>query len=386
MQSIEVYKFGGVAVGDGDAIRAAIEHVRAATSRLVVVVSATAGTTDRLIEAAHAAARGDRATYRAVARDLATRHTRLVAQLIPKSTKTATALREHINESVEELRSMCDSIAVLKELTPRASDAIVARGERLMARIFADALTTRRIKTAYVDATEVILTERRLGNVWPNLPACEKAAQTKIAPLLRNHRAVIVPGFLGTGPDGELVTLGRGGSDFSAAILARSIHATSVTLWKEVDGLMTADPKRVPEARVLDALHYREAAELAFYGAKVLHPRTMIPIVDRRIPLYVRNTFKPELAGTRIAHDVEAGQYPVKALTAIHGQALISIEGGGMIGVPGVAGRAFTALSQAGHSVSMISQASSESSICFVVPEPEADHAVEALEEAFAVE
>ena len=382
---VEVYKFGGVAVGDADAIRAAVEHVRRASSRLVVIVSAVSGMTDRLLEAAHAAVRGDRAAYRAAARELATRHTRLVGQLIPRL-RRGSSLRAAIDESADELRSMCDSIAVLKELTPRASDAIAARGERLMARIFAATLAANDIASAYVDATEVVFTERRLGNVWPDLPACEKAAAAKIAPLLRKDLAVVVPGFIGTGPDGELVTLGRGGSDLSAAILARSVGASAVTLWKEVDGLMTADPKRVPDARVLDALHYREAAELAFYGAKVLHPRTMIPIVDRKIPLYVRNTFKPDDTGTRIAHDVQAGEYPVKALTAVHGQALVSIEGGGMIGVPGVAGRAFTALSQAGHSVSMISQASSEASICFVVPESEAAHAIEALEEAFALE
>ena len=142
----------------------------------------------------------------------------------------------------------------------------------------------------------------------------------------------------------------------------------------------------VPDARVLEEIHYREAAELAFYGAKVLHPRTMIPLVDRGIPLYVRNTFQPQSSGTRIADDVKPGAYPVKALAAIHRQALIAIEGKGMIGVPGVAGRAFTSLAQAGHSVSMISQASSEASICFVVPEPEADHAVKALLGAFEQE
>src|SRR6185436_7057219 len=185
---------------------------------------------------------------------------------------------------------------------------------------------------------------------------------------------------------GEVVTLGRGGTDFSAAILARSINASAVTLFKEVDGLMTADPKSVPSARLLPELHYREAAELAIYGAKVLHPRTMIPLLDRRIPLFVRNTFREGASGTRIADDVKPGAYPVKALTAIHRQALISIEGSGMIGVPGVAGRAFSALSQAGHSVSMISQASSEASICFVLPESEANHAIAALEEAFLLE
>src|SRR5581483_3924515 len=151
-------------------------------------------------------------------------------------------------------------------------------------------------------------------------------------------------------------------------------------------GLMTADPKSVPQARVLSELHYREAAELAYYGAKVLHPRTMIPLVDRRIPLFVRNTFRDRYPGTRIADDVKPGDYPVKALTAIHKQSLIAIEGKGMIGVPGVAARAFSALSSAGHSVSMISQASSESSICFVVPESESKHAIEALESAFQLE
>src|SRR5256885_10792442 len=138
---------------------------------------------------------------------------------------------------------------------------------------------------------------------------------------------------------------------------------------------MTADPKSVPAARVIADMHYREAAELAYYGAKVLHPRTMIPLVDRRIPLFVRNTFRETNTGTRIAGDVKPGAYPVKALTAIHRQALVSIEGKGMIGVPGVAGRAFTALSQAGHSGSVISQASSETSTCFLVPEGETDQA-----------
>src|SRR5204863_6692270 len=132
--------------------------------------------------------------------------------------------------------------------------------------------------------------------------------------------------FLGGGPEGEVVTLGRGGTDFSAAILARSLNAKSVTLFKEVDGLMTADPKNVPQARVLAELHYREAAELAYYGAKVLHPRTMIPLLDRKIPLFVRNTFRDN-TGTRIAGDVKPGAYPVKALTAVHRQALIAIEG-----------------------------------------------------------
>jgi aspartokinase/homoserine dehydrogenase 1 len=239
------------------------------------------------------------------------------------------------------------------------------------------------IDAVYIDAVDVIHTERRLGTIWPNLPKCERAAKKSILPSIAAGNVVVLPGYIASGPDGSLVTLGRGGSDFSAAIIARSVGARALTLFKEVDGLMTADPRSVPAARVIAELHYREATELAYYGANVLHPRTMIPLVDRRIPLFVRNTFRETSGGTRIAGDVKPGAYPVKALTAIHRQALIAIEGKGMIGVPGVAGRAFTALSQGGHSVSMISQASSESSICFVVPEGEAAHAVAALEHAF---
>jgi len=381
----EVFKFGGVAVGNADAIRVALAHVSRAAPGVAVVVSAMNGITDLLLEAGQAALRRDRARCDDAAAQVESRHRELVAELVA-SPDRANALNAVITESVRELRSMTESIAVLGELTPRAQDALVARGERLVAAIFAIAAIEIGIDAVYVDATEVIQTERRLGTLWPNLLKCERAAKKHVVPLLAARQVVVMPGFIASGPDGSVVTLGRGGSDFSAAILARSLGARALTLFKEVDGLMTADPKSVPAARVIADLHYREAAELAYYGANVLHPRTMIPLVDRRIPLYVRNSFRETSPGTRIAGDVKPGSYPVKALTAIHRQALLSIEGNGMIGVPGVAGRAFTALSQAGHSVSMISQASSESSICFVVPESEADHAVAALEVAFEPE
>ncbi|HVR37498.1 MAG TPA: aspartate kinase, partial [Thermoanaerobaculia bacterium] len=382
---IDIYKFGGVAVGSPDAIRTAAAHVKRVAPRVACVVSAMNGVTDMLLAAGQAALRGDRIAYITSAKQFEARHNDIITALFDHEAR-ANSLREVVAESTHELRSMCDSIAVLRELTPRAQDALVARGERMLARIFTEVLAAQGVAASYVEATDIIITERRLGSLWPNFTKCERAAKKLIAPLADAGQVVIMPGFIGSGPDGELVTLGRGGTDFSAAILARSLSAKAVTLFKEVDGLMTADPKSVPSARVLGELHYREAAELAYYGAKVLHPRTMIPLVDRRIPLFVRNTFRDDSRGTRIADDVKPGDYPVKALTAIHKQALVAIEGSGMIGVPGVAGRAFTALSQAGHSVSMISQASSESSICFVLPAAEAEHAVRALEEAFALE
>ncbi|HET7435939.1 MAG TPA: bifunctional aspartate kinase/homoserine dehydrogenase I [Thermoanaerobaculia bacterium] len=383
--NLNVYKFGGVAVGSADAVRAAVAHVKRAAPRVAAVVSAMNGVTDLLLETGQCALRGDRAGWIAASQQFETRHTELVAALVTTRTRTA-ALMTMIQDATREMRAMAESVSVLRELTPRAQDALVARGERVLARIFTEVLAEHGVAATYIDATEIVLTERRLGSLWPNFTRCERAAKKVIVPILDDGRVVIMPGYIGSGPEGELVTLGRGGSDFSAAILARSLGATAVTLWKEVDGLMTADPKSVPSARVLAELHYREAAELAFYGAKVLHPRTMIPLVDRKIPLFIRNTFKDGSGGTRIADDVKPGAYPVKALTAIHKQALVAIEGSGMIGVPGVAGRAFSALSNAGLSVTMISQASSEASICFVIPANETKHAIAALEETFILE
>jgi aspartokinase/homoserine dehydrogenase 1 len=381
----EVYKFGGVAVGSAEAIRRAVGHVRRAAPHVAVVVSAMNGVTDLLLEAGEAALHGDRARCEAAVGQFESRHFDLIDELIA-SRAAAERLRRVIAASAHEMTSMTESIAVLKELTVRTQDALLARGERAVAAIFTAALEESGTAAACVDAVDVIHTDRRFGALWPNLASCERAAKKIVVPLLANRVVVVMPGFIATGPDGSVVTLGRGGSDFSAAILARSAGAAKLTLFKEVDGLMTADPKSVPDARVIAELHYREAAELAYYGAKVLHPRTMIPLVDRQIPLLVRNTFKDDVTGTRIADDVKSGAYPVKALTAIRRQALIAIEGKGMTGIPGVAGQAFTALSQAGHSVAMISQASSESSICFVLPESEADHAVAALERTFAQE
>jgi aspartokinase/homoserine dehydrogenase 1 len=381
----QVFKFGGTSVGSAEALRLALARVRETRTPLVVVVSAMAGVTDLLLGAARAAQRGaDDEVERAVA-EFQRRHQGLVAQLIGRR-QARLALEEMLGSLTAELRAICQSVRVLRELTDRTLDAAAARGERMMARTFSTYLAESGVRSAQVDATEVLFAQRTAEGLWPELERSERAARKTLRPLLARGSVVVVPGFIAAGPDGEVVTLGRGGSDVSATLLGRFLGARAVTLFKDVDGLMTADPKAVPDARVLPEMHYREAAELAYYGAKVLHPRTLIPLVDRDIPLFLRNSFNPGFPGTRIAGDVPAGEYPVKALSAVRGQALISIEGKGMIGVPGIAARTFGALAQAGLSVSMISQASSEASICFVVPQGESDAARRALERAFAQE
>jgi aspartokinase/homoserine dehydrogenase 1 len=379
-----VFKFGGTSVGSAPAVRSAVAITEAAGKGNIIVVSAMNGVTDLLLTAASAAVKGDRVAAHSCLGQFLDRHLELIHELFPVASAEL-GLGERAAEVVRELEATCDSVAILRELTPRTQDLIVSYGERLLAEIFTEALRERGVRTSLVDATSLIEMERRPDGVWPLFDHTTRNVKEHLLPLLQRG-IVVVPGFIGRGPDGEIVTLGRGGTDFSAAILARCSDASSVTLYKEVDGLMTADPRAVPDARVLEQLHYREAAELAYYGAKVLHPRTMVPLVDHGIPLYIRNTFNPGFEGTRIAKDVPTSEYPVKALTAIESQAILSVEGGGMIGVPGIAARTFAALAEAGHSVTMISQASSESSICFVVPEREAQHAARALEKTFAHE
>lgn len=390
---IQIFKFGGTSVGNAEALRHALRHAQAAAPAVAVVVSAMSGVTDQLLQAAQAAAAGDLGRSEAAAAAFRDRHLALIEELLPPEERPA--LAAVIAGASEELHALCQAVSVLRELTPRTLDATVARGERVLSRVFAAALRARGAPAEYVDATEVIFLSRQAGGVWPDLPRCAQAAAERLRPLIARGVVPVVPGFIGRGPAGETVTLGRGGTDFSAAILGRSLQASRVVLYKEVDGLMTTDPRAVPEARLLAELHYREAAELAYYGAKVLHPRTLIPLIGPRIPLLVRNTFGPPGDGdgdghgvpcTRVSADAPEGAYPVKALSAVTGQALCAIEGNGMMGVPGIAGRAFSALSQAGHSVSMISQGSSEASICFVLPQAEAESAAAALAACFAAE
>jgi aspartokinase/homoserine dehydrogenase 1 len=382
---ISVFKFGGTSVGSPAAVRQCVAQVREHSGALCVVVSAMSGVTDLLLGAARSALLLEAGNAQAAAAEFSHRHTHLVEALC-SSRSVVETLKQEIHTSSQELLAICQSVAVLRELTPRTLDAVAARGERVLARVFQAFLVEQGIGAVFVDACSVIQMARRLGSLWPDWESCSQKAQAQLMGPLQDGQHVVLPGFIGAGPEGEVVTLGRGGSDFSAAIVGRLVNATGVTLYKEVDGLMTADPRWVPDARVVPDLHYREAAELAYYGAKVLHPRTMIPLVDKEIPLYIKNTFNPSFSGTRIAADVKPGVYPVKALTAFPAQALISVEGNGLMGVPGMAARTFAALSAAGHSVSMISQASSESSICFTVPHVEAEHARRALLEAFAQE
>jgi aspartokinase/homoserine dehydrogenase 1 len=389
-KSPEVYKFGGASLGDGAAFLQAVGIVRQCEAPLVVVCSAPSGVTDLLLEVAEKARVGDEPRFSVAVRALREKYAAIVRVVAPPA-RAARELADLIEAAMHELETLASGVLVLRELTPRTSDLIVSRGERLGTRLFVAALAKAGVKAEYVDALDVIVTRGPFGGAAPDLDATDAAARKRLRPLLAAGVTPVVPGFLGLyqarleNPP-ALVTLGRGGTDLTATLLGRALGASRVTLWKDVPGLLTADPRVVTDARVIPQMNSREAAELAYYGAKVLHPRALIPIADRDIPLYLRPFADPEQPGTEISARYTLDEYPVKALSAIAAQALVTVAGRGLIGMPGVAARTFATLSDHGMSVSLISQSSSEQSICFTVPEKEAAAAREHLERAFAPE
>jgi aspartokinase/homoserine dehydrogenase 1 len=378
-----VHKFGGASLANAAGLQHAVAIVLAhRPARQVVVVSAMAGVTDALLEVAGRAARGGASQVRSAAETLRTKHAEAARAVLPAGAPRDELLRL-TDAAFAELEQVAAGLGILRELTPRTIDYLVARGERLSARLFAAALDAAGCPAAYVDAVELVKTDGTFGNASPDLARTERSVRKTLGPLLGRGVVAVVPGFLGAAPDGEVATLGRGGSDLTATLLARVLGSREVSLWKDVPGLLTADPRIVPDARVVPQVHVREAAELAYYGAKVLHPRALIPVLKRNIAVRIRPFADPVSLGTEISRRRTLDQYPVKALSAIPRQALLTVTGSGMLGVPGIAARTFAAVHHEGISVSLISQASSEHSICFSVPEESAERARKSLEDTF---
>lgn len=381
-------KFGGTSVGSPEALAQAaliILEQSQRWDRVVVVVSAMNGVTDALTRGAVTAAAGDDQTYRALVTDLRARHYGTVATLFSPDGERARLLGM-VDEYLDEFAAFCRSVHILGEVTPRAMDAITSLGERINARIMAALLRKHGLRSEAVDATELIVTDDTFQNAVPLMDKTRDRVLASLVPLMDGQNIPVVTGFIGATEQGVTTTLGRGGSDYSAAILGSCLDADEVWIWTDVDGVMTADPRLVPEARVIPALSASEVSELAYFGAKVLHPRTIWPVIERGIPLWVKNTFNPSCPGTRIVPELESSPGAIKAVTAIQGMSLVTVEGRGMMGVPGIAARTFAAVASQGASVLMISQASSEQSICFVLPTQAVSSVVHAIEKEMALE
>ena len=381
-------KFGGTSVGSVEAIRQAVDIVLDESKnwdRLAVVVSAMSGVTDALTSGAITAAGGDDRTYRGIVSDLRVRHYRIVDELLDTNSERAQLLAA-VDDYLDEFASFCRSVHVLGEVTPRAMDAVTSLGERISARVVSAVLRQRGGYSEPVDATELIVTDGTFQNALPLMDKTRARIQERLTPLLDGGVIPVVTGFIGATESGVTTTLGRGGSDYSAAILGDCLDADEVWTWTDVDGVMTADPRIAPQAQVIPVLSYIEVGELAYFGAKVLHPRTIRPVVERDIPLWVKNTFNPTFAGTRIVREAEISPGAVKAVTAIKGLSMVTVEGRGMLGVPGIAARTFAAVASQGASVLMISQSSSEQSICFVIPTAAVESVIAAIEREMALE
>ncbi len=381
-------KFGGTSVGSAEAHSQAADIVLEQVNdwdHLVVVVSAMSGVTDALTEGAFTAASGDDQTYRAIVADLRVRHYRAVDELLDPDGERADLLST-VDEYLDEFATFCHSVHVLGEVTPRAMDAITSLGERINACILAAVLRQRGGNSEAVDATDVIITDDKYQNAVPLMDLTRERVASRLLPILEEKKIPIVTGFIGATEESVTTTLGRGGSDYSAAILGDCLNADEVWIWTDVDGVMTTDPRIVPDAQVLPVLSYNEVSELAYFGAKVVHPRTIRPVIERDIPLRVKNTFNPTHPGTRIDRKSEAAPSTVKAVTAIEGLSLVNVEGRGMMGVPGIAARTFAAVASQGASVLMITQASSEQSISFLIPTETVEPVIGAIEEEMALE
>jgi aspartate kinase len=372
-------KFGGTSVGDAESVGRVVdiieEHHRAG-DELAVVVSAQRGVTDQLIAIANEIANSrSAATIEPFIQSLRLRHRKVLAEVAEDHEEAAGKL---IEERLCDLENILHAVHNLRELTPRSLDYIITFGERLNSPVVCAAFMQRGIPSMVLDGCEAgILTTPQHGEAMA-LPESEGRIRSRVQPLLTEMVPVIM-GFMGCTERGIVTTLGRSGSDYSAAIIGAGIDSHEIWIWTDVDGIMTSDPRLINDARVLSTVSYLEVMELSYFGAKVMHPRSIEPAMKKNIVVRVKNTFNPSHPGTSIVRHVKWDSRVVKALTYINKVALINICGAQMIGRPGVAKAIFSALADREVNVMMISQGSSEANISLIVDESQASLALEAL-------
>lgn len=381
-------KFGGTSVGSPEAIQNVIQIVRQTVeegSRLVVVVSAMSGVTDALLESAKLAAAGDRWGYLSLSQSMRDKHAEAINRLMSPG-KEREAILGKIGKMIDQHAELCNAISILGERTPRIMDAVVSLGERMSSYMIAAVLHQHGINAKAFDAASMLITDNNFQNALPVWSETEARIRSHLLPALDGGVVPVVTGFIGATKDGIYTTLGRGGSDYSAAIFAAYVGSDEFIIWTDVDGVMTTDPRLDKRAQVIPYISYQEIGELAFYGAKVVHPKTVQPILDKGIPIWVRNTFNPTHPGTLIGQERQASSTIIKAVTSIRNISMLTVSGKGMIGVPGIAGRTFLATAQAGANILMISQSSSEQSFCFTVVDDRAEAVKQAVENELSAE
>ena len=380
---MKVLKFGGTSVANAENISKVIDILNANSqnNQLIVVVSALGGITDVLLTAGDLAKNGDK-SYKVSFKTIEDRHIETVRALIPieKQSGVLGGLKKMLNE----LETTLEGIFLLQEFSDKIHDKIVSFGERLSSYIISNALQSKTANTSFVDSRSLIIT----NDVFTNAVVDKQATETNIKNYFQDNKAnvVVMPGFIASNKNGETTTLGRGGSDYTAAIVAAVLNASQLEIWTDVSGMYTANPKLVKGAFPIEFISYQEAMELSHFGAKVLYPPTIQPVLSKEIPILIKNTFDPQSAGTTISKLDVKSKTLVKGISHIDKVTLITLEGNGMIGIPGFSKRLFEALSQEKINVTLITQASSEHSICIGITDADASKAKEIIDETFAYE
>ncbi|MBN2421814.1 bifunctional aspartate kinase/homoserine dehydrogenase I [Candidatus Woesearchaeota archaeon] len=381
-----VLKFGGASLRDSDNVNNVIEYIKKVQNKNpVVVVSAMKGVTDLLIETINYSVNKENEKITQNLNLLKKKHGTVVNDLI-KSNKIKNTVLDYLDNNISELNSLFNSISILGESTPKSYAYIVSFGEKLCSKIVASILLDQGMNAEQITGEETIVTDNNYVNAYPDFELTIKRSREIIPDKIEKGILPIVAGFIGTNENGETTTLGRGGSDFTASILAYCLDAEEVWFLKETNGIMSADPKLVKNAKTINKMNYNEVAELTYFGAKILHPIASHPLKEKNIKSFIKNVYNFNFPGTEINNKKLQNGTTAKALTYIKDVSIITVQGPGMVGIPGIAGRVFTSLKRSNINVLMISQSSSEQNICFVVLGKEAKKALELLNKELELE
>ncbi len=374
---MKVLKFGGSSVANADRIKLVLAILKNQTEDFTVVFSAFSGITDMLIEMSEVAASGSD-KYKETFEIFCQKHTTAVDELINNENRSK--VQSVLNQNFKDLKNILEGIKLLMEATPRTMDYVLSFGERNSAFIISNALTETGINSEYLDARSIIKTNKDFGYASVKFQETNKAIQDHYK---KSETIQVVTGFIASHTGGLTTTLGRGGSDYTASIIGAALKAKCIEIWTDVDGILTADPRKVSKAFTIPTVTYEEAMEMSHFGAKVIYPPTIQPALKARIPVYIKNTFNPEHAGSLISEKGGKNKNPVKGISSISDIALLSLQGSGMFGVPGTAGRLFSSMARKSINIILITQGSSEHSISFAIQPKDVNKAIEAVEEEF---
>jgi aspartokinase/homoserine dehydrogenase 1 len=388
---MKVLKFGGTSVGSAENINKVISILeqQSKSSNIAVVVSAVGGITDKLLEAANLACNKN-LDYKQIYDRIWSRHNKIIEGLFINSENDKSIQKAHeelqdlISEKLNELKSLLGGIYLINELSPKTKDKLLSFGEDLSSTIIYHTLKSRHLDATLKNSQDLIITDLSFNSALVNFEITNANIQSFFKSNTRS--IVLLPGFVSKSASGEITTLGRGGSDYTAAIIAAALDAKELQIWTDVSGMFTTNPKLVKQAAPILELSYQEAVELSHFGAKVLYPPTVMPVLKKKIPIVIKNTMDPEAIGTTITHDVSPNGSPVKGLSNIDNIALLTLQGNGMVGVPGFSKRLFETLAQEKINIILITQSSSEHSICFGISASDAQRAKALIDTVFEYE